>query len=212
MSEFKNSVVILDTRPRASIQAGHIAGATAIAPDKLAQMQAVFPTKKNAPVVIVADSDETASQAFSVIRGWGYKNASILQGGFGGWQKAGFETVTGSAATDIVYVPKPVPGAITVDDFKSIVAGKTKDTVIIDVRTEDEVAAGTMPGALNIPTEEIAGRIAEIPKDKKIITFCSTGIRAEMAYIALKDKGYSAKFLNGKMEFSENAKYTIAEN
>ena len=72
--------------------------------------------------------------------------------------------------------------------------------------------AGTLANAMNIPTEEITERLAEIPKDKKIVTFCSTGIRAEMAYIALKDKGYTVTFLNGKMDFAGNGDYTISEN
>jgi len=193
------------------VQTAHIEGAVAIAAEKLTAMQEKFPGKKTAPVVIVAAEDSAALQAFATIRGWGYKNASILQGGVKGWQKAGFTVATGQASTDIVYVPKPIPGAMNVEDFKAILAQKAGNTIIVDVRTEEEAKAGSIAGALNIPTDEIGERATEIPKDKSIITYCSTGIRAEMAYIALKEKGYNAKFLNAKTDFAEG-NYTISEN
>ncbi len=212
MAEFKNAVVIIDTRSGRDVQAGHIEGATALPIDKIAGMQEKFPSRKTAPIVIVAQDNATALESFNTIRGWGYKNASILKGGFEGWKKAGLPVVTGNAATEVVYVPKPTPGAMGVEDFKAILALKSTDTVIIDVRTEDEVSAGTIEGALNIPTDEISGRLTEIPKDKKIVAYCSTGIRAEMAYIALKDKGYRVTFLDAKTHFSEDGKYTLNEN
>ena len=211
MSAFKNSVVVVDIRPDSDVKTAHIDGATAISAEMLASMQEKFPSKKTAPVVIVAADDKAALEAFTTVRGWGYKNASILQGGVKGWQKAGFATIAGPAATDIVYVPKPIPGAMSAEDFKTILAQKADNTIIVDVRTEEEAETGTIAGAMNIPTDEIAERAGEIPKDKSIITYCSTGIRAEMAYIALKEKGYNAKFLNAKTDFADG-KYTISEN
>lgn len=211
MAEFKNSVVVLDLRPEADIQAAHIDGAIAISAEALATMQDKFPAKKTAPIVIVAADDSAGHKAFSTVRGWGYKNAAILQGGMQGWQKEGFATVSGKASTDVVYVPKPVPGAMEANDFKTLLAQKDSGTVIVDVRTEEEAKAGAIAGALNIPTEEIADRAGEIPKDKPVVTYCSTGIRAEMAYIALKEKGYNVKFLNAKTDFADG-KAAITEN
>jgi rhodanese-related sulfurtransferase len=212
MAAFKNSVVIIDTRPSIDVQVGHIEGAIALPADKIAGMQKSFPTQKTAPIVIVATDHDSALESFKTIRGWGYKNASILKGGLESWKKTGVTVATGNAASKIVYIPKPTPGAMSIEDFKALLAQKSTDTTIIDVRTEDEVSAGTIEGALNIPTDEITDRLAEIPKNKKIVTYCSTGIRAEMAYITLKDKGYGATFLNAKTNFSEDGKYTLSEN
>ena len=211
MSEFANAIVLVDLRDKTTIEAGHIAGAVAVNSATLPSMQEKFPKKKTAPVVIVGADDKEALEAFHVIRGWGYKNASILQGGVKGWQKAGFATATGPAATDIVYTPKPIPGAMSADDFKAILAATSSGSVIVDVRTEEEAQAGAVAGAINIPTDEISDRLAEIPKDKPVITYCSTGIRAEMAYIALKEKGYNVKFLNATTDFADG-KTAITEN
>lgn len=53
-----------------------------------------------------------------------------------------------------------------------------KDAVlVIDVRSPEEFAAGHIAGAVNIPGSEIAGRVAELPKDRLIATVCNLGGR-----------------------------------
>jgi rhodanese-related sulfurtransferase len=125
------------------------------------------------------------------------------------WQAAKYPVETGNLATTIVYVPKPRPGEISIDDFKKIAANTPADTLILDVRNQDEGNAGMLKGAKLIPDEEILDRLAEIPKDKKIITHCSTGVRAEMAYHKLKEKGYNVQFLNAKVEIDKDGNAKI---
>ncbi len=57
--------------------------------------------------------------------------------------------------------------------------------------------------------EEILDRLAELPKDKRIIIHCSTGVRAEMAYHKLKEKGYNAAFLNAKVEVDKDGNFKL---
>jgi rhodanese-related sulfurtransferase len=64
-------------------------------------------------------------------------------------------------------------------------------------------------GAVLIPDEELAARMGELPKDKRIIAHCSTGIRAEMAYHKLKDAGYKAGFLNEEIDVAKNGTFKI---
>jgi rhodanese-related sulfurtransferase len=64
-------------------------------------------------------------------------------------------------------------------------------------------------GAVLIPDKEILDKLAEIPKNKQIIAYCSTGVRAEMAYHKLKDKGYNVKFLNARVDIDSTGKFTI---
>jgi rhodanese-related sulfurtransferase len=49
-----------------------------------------------------------------------------------------------------------------------------------------------------------------VPKDKKIVTHCSTGIRAEMAYHKLKDAGYDVAFVYAQLDIDKtgNVKLT----
>jgi len=43
---------------------------------------------------------------------------------------------------------------------------------VIDVRPAEEFAAGHIPGALSIPVEELADRLAELPLDQEIVAYC----------------------------------------
>lgn len=46
------------------------------------------------------------------------------------------------------------------------------EVVVLDVRPEPEYAGGHLPGALHIPLDELADRLAELPKDKEIVAYC----------------------------------------
>jgi rhodanese-related sulfurtransferase len=84
--------------------------------------------------------------------------------------------------------------------------------IILDVRNPDEANAGMIKGAVLIPDEELAARIGELPKDKKIVTHCSTGVRAEMAYHKLKAAGYDAAFVYAVVDVKKNGTFTVTPN
>ena len=65
-----------------------------------------------------------------------------------------------------------------------------KDVFLLDVRTPDEFALGSLPGAVNIPLDEIRDRIAELPSNKPIYTFCAVGLRGYLAYRILIQHGF----------------------
>ena len=48
----------------------------------------------------------------------------------------------------------------------------TGDVVVLDVRPAPEYVGGHLPGALHIPLEELADRLAELPRDKEIVAYC----------------------------------------
>ena len=62
----------------------------------------------------------------------------------------------------------------------------------IDVRTADEYADWHVPGAVNIPYEEIAERIGEVTTDKDapILLYCRSGRRSGIALQALREAGF----------------------
>ena len=74
------------------------------------------------------------------------------------------------------------------------------NTVFVDVREDEEVAEGVIPGALHIPLHELEERVTEIPAGKKIITVCAHGMRSQEALMILKQSGLSPVFsLEGGM-------------
>lgn len=203
-----NTAVVIDLRAPEPVKAGHIAGAVGIPYAKLADWEDKFPAYRGAAIVFYSDKESEVASAVKTVRSWGYKNATGLDGGLDKWNSAGFGVKTGDALAEIKYTRKFGPGEITIAEFvEAMQAGKA---VILDVRAKDEAAAGTFKGSINIPADEIAGRYAELPKDKLIIVHCSTGVRAEMAYEILKAKGYNVKFLKADVEIEKDGKFEIS--
>lgn len=66
--------------------------------------------------------------------------------------------------------------------------------VFLDVRPADEFAAGHLPGAWLIPIDELPARLAELPKDKKIIAYCRGPFctYADEAVQMLRARGFDA--------------------
>jgi phage shock protein E len=64
--------------------------------------------------------------------------------------------------------------------------------IVLDVRTPQEFAAGHVPGALNIPHDQLPNRIAELvgAKDKEIVVYCRSGRRAALAEQTLAEHGF----------------------
>ncbi len=67
---------------------------------------------------------------------------------------------------------------------------------LIDVRTPSEFNAGAIPGAINIPVDEIRQRVAEIKKEP-ILVNCQVGQRGHTATMLLKELGFDATNLDG---------------
>lgn len=55
---------------------------------------------------------------------------------------------------------------------------QTPNVFILDVRTPGEFAQKHLPNAVNIPVEELKGRLAEVPEDRPVVVYCRSGMRA----------------------------------
>ncbi|GFE61860.1 rhodanese-like domain-containing protein [Geobacter sp. AOG2] len=205
--------VLLDVRSPKEMGRGFISGAVAFPAARFASLVKELPPAKRKPPIIVYDGPG-AGQAVKVARQLlkaGYGDVKVLQGGFSGWRAAGYAAANGTPAARAVYVAKPRPGEIDVAAFRKYAAELPPNVTIIDVRNADEVKKGMIAGAVNIPVEELRERASGLSKDKLLITQCSTGVRAEMAYHALKNLGFpSVGFLNATVTFGKDGSYTLS--
>jgi len=201
--------VLIDTRGPEVAKKGYIQGAVAIRLNDIPMERNQFPVDRKAFIILYSQQTDQAAMAPVVkeIASWGYKNVLVLDGGYEAWVKNNGAIQKDRVLTKIYYLPRPHPGEIVGDEFMNIVNTKPQDKIILDVRTKEEAAMGTIPGAVNIPVEEIQVRITELPKDKEIITHCRTGLRAEMGYSILRNNGYNARFLNDKVAIVEEELY-----
>ena len=66
----------------------------------------------------------------------------------------------------------------------------TENDLLIDVRDPYEFAAGQIPGAINIPIDDLRRRLGEIPRDKCIYIYCQIGLRGYLGQRILLQKGF----------------------
>jgi NADPH-dependent 2,4-dienoyl-CoA reductase/sulfur reductase-like enzyme/peroxiredoxin family protein/rhodanese-related sulfurtransferase/TusA-related sulfurtransferase len=74
---------------------------------------------------------------------------------------------------------------------------KSNKSVVLDVRTDEEVKLGAINDFMHIPLRDLRSRMNELPKDKEIIVYCQTGQRAYYAERILKQNGFNVKNLSG---------------
>ena len=83
---------------------------------------------------------------------------------------------------------------------------ETGNVIFLDVRDGKEVQTLNFNleifgiETLNIPVNELPDRLSELPHNKTIACFCSSGTRSAWAYIYLFSKGYNVKWLSASNE------------
>ncbi|BDH61498.1 rhodanese-like domain-containing protein [Ureibacillus manganicus] len=69
-----------------------------------------------------------------------------------------------------------------------------ENMVIVDLREPELFATSRVPGAINIPFDEIQSRYTELPKDKDVIFVCHTGRMGTESGNLLLENGYKNVF------------------
>ncbi len=88
--------------------------------------------------------------------------------------------------------PLPPPGDISGAAARQI---QTRGAVVLDVRTPSEFEHGHVPGAVNIPHDQVASRFAELgAKDRPVVLYCRSGRRADLAAAELTRLGFTAVY------------------
>lgn len=105
--------------------------------------------------------------------------------------------------------PKPDTATLDTQEATDVATAQSEDasaglseTIIIDVRSQDEWDAGHLQVAKHIPHTEIAERIGELTEDKEaeIIVYCKVGGRAGMAKAELEKLGFTNVMNGGGLE------------
>ncbi len=92
---------------------------------------------------------------------------------------------------------------LTSDELKQALDTK-KNLFFLDVREPREIEEnGSIKGYVNIPVGQLESRLAEVPKDKQIVTACAHGKRAGTAAAILTKNGYTVLGACGLMDWKE---------
>ena len=89
----------------------------------------------------------------------------------------------------------PTNGVRLIDRDELLAASDAGQVVVLDVRPGDEYAAGHLPGALSIPFDELAARIAEIPANVEVVAYCRGRycVLSHRAVRLLTEHGFEAR-------------------
>lgn len=67
---------------------------------------------------------------------------------------------------------------------------------LVDVRTPNEYASGSVKGAVNIPLNKLHVQLTKLKEKKNIVVFCKSGIRSRQAKTLLQQNGFT-NVING---------------
>lgn len=84
--------------------------------------------------------------------------------------------------------------SIKATEFQNL--SKEANSIIVDVRTPQEVAQGKIPNAIviNIYDSDFEERISQLPKEKEILIYCSAGVRSAQAGEYLIANGFTSVY------------------
>lgn len=160
--------VVIDVRPVPEFAAGHLPGALSI------PLRPVFATwlgwlaPPDRPLIIVRGRDQDPAEIFWQANKIGYDNlAGELAGGVDAWTAGGQPITTTRLVTPAGIEPARV----------------------LDVRQDNEFAAGHVPGAIHAELGELAAKPDQVP-DEPVVVMCGHGERAMSAASLLEQAGH----------------------
>jgi rhodanese-related sulfurtransferase len=72
-----------------------------------------------------------------------------------------------------------------------------RNATIVDTRSPDEFAKGSLPNAKNVPADKIGDRMRELKKDRPLIVVCATGSTAGRTAAQLRAGGFNEVYVLG---------------
>jgi NADPH-dependent 2,4-dienoyl-CoA reductase/sulfur reductase-like enzyme/rhodanese-related sulfurtransferase len=82
-------------------------------------------------------------------------------------------------------------------DMESVLRADEPSFFLVDVRTPQEFDAGHIPGAVNVPVDELRFRLGELPRHREIAAYCQVGQRGYLAIRILRQAGFEAVNVGG---------------
>ncbi|MCB9613675.1 MAG: sulfurtransferase [Sandaracinus sp.] len=221
-SALAGGVQVVDTRALSEVEVSRIPGASRVDPSQLrtsvdgvpaqvpsaSEVAAVFGAAglvANRPIVVYGAGVTTeAARVVWTLAHFGHDDVHLLDGGFAAW--AG-ETQSGALdVSSTTYALSHPEGRFRVDADE--VNAALGDVLIVDARTAGEFDAGRIPGSLQVAwtdmivdgafrsREEIAALYPSL-EGRRVITYCQTGSRASVTWVALIALGADAVLYDG---------------
>ena len=182
---------LLDLREKAAFERGHIYRATSL-PRRLLEFRLPTLVPARATPLVVCDEDgRLAALALPTLGEMGYTDVRVLAGGLTAWRAEGRPLVEGINVASKVFGERALhecktPQLAPHELRKRIERGD--DLVIVDTRTSEEYARGSLPGSWSVPGGELVLRIAELVRhpETTIVVHCGGRTRSYIGAESLR--------------------------
>lgn len=200
-------LAILDPREEGVFSKGHLFLAASCPLSRLEQRIVRLVPRAGTRIVLTDEDEKLAQRAAAALRGFGYRDISVLAGSLAAWQAAGNEIYSG------VFVPSKAFGEyvehrdatprISAADLKAKLESGEK-VVVVDSRPMGEFQVMNIPGALDCPGAELVYRIHELVTDPQalVVVNCAGRTRSIIGAQSLINAGLPNKVMalkNGTM-------------
>jgi rhodanese-related sulfurtransferase len=203
------AIAVVDARPkRKKYDKGHIPTAISIPDSQFAKLKDRLPQDKGKLLVFYCGgykcklSHKSAAKAIAM----GYTNVKVFSAGYPAWKKAV------ASAAPVKVTAGAEEGSIDIETFKKIMAEKPTSIMLIDVRDKDEFQTGSLKTAVNIPVDELEGKIKTLPTDRPVVFICGTGARSGECFYMVQDLRPEMKnvfYLDAEMTIHKDGRYEL---
>lgn len=215
----KADAMIIDARPARKFKKSHVPTAINISDREFDDKLDLLSKDMGTELIYYCGGYKcplsTKSAAKAVEKG--YTNVKLFQAGYPAWKKAYGEETAGKPAATSSSAPAvetgEEPGIVTIDSFNKLITGNSDSFYWYDVRDPEEVEAdGTYGKAVVMAVDEVEDKIGELPTDKPIVFFCSTGARAGEAYdiVKMQRDDLEVYFLDANVKFHKDGSIPTA--
>jgi len=175
-SAIADGALLVDARTNEQFDEAHVHGAiSASAYDTGFATKVANVLPPDVELIVVAASDGCELEAAELLASVGLRVRGFLDGGMTAWRSE----------------RRPVQRLELIDS--ATLAERLDngdDPVILDVRDNDEFAAGRIPGSVHIPYGQLPERVSELPSERTIAAICSGGKRSGLAASILQREGF----------------------
>lgn len=169
--------VLVDVRDPRAFGAGHVAGSLNVSADspQFAERVGWF-APPGRPLLLLAETEGDVARAVPALLRVGLDDV------------AGY--VVGTVAVPASGLPVAELPSVTPFELARRLRSEP-DLVVLDVRERTEWAEGHVPGARHVPMREVAGRLGELPRDRRIALMCRGGARSSTVGSLLLARGFT---------------------
>jgi rhodanese-related sulfurtransferase len=162
---------------------------------------------KDREIVLYCGNDKCplSHLAAKTLEGAGYKNVKVLAGGLEEWEKKGFRVEAVGQVKQTKLAVKS--GDVSAGALKKKL--KSGGPAVIDTRPEKEFLAGHIPGARNMPLENLKGLIPGLTAGAELVVCDRQNIRAVEAVKLLAAEGFNVLELSGGLQMWAARKYPL---